>query len=262
MQKFSDSQKQSCLWQLGRHPMLQLLPKTDAGKDALEGLMHRVVLHRYPKNSLIFLQHSPATQLYFLLDGQVNCYRTLPNGQEYLIKIYQELNLINESVLWQHQSPVPNSYAIAKSPTSKTLALLLNQGNLHQLTAKATTPAIVASVPAQVYFDQIRAFELGELFVWFAHQMSQRVYQLLIGSDLLTFNTAKAKLSYYLLTHFSPNETIVFPTTQKQLAKQLGLRTETLSRTLHALCDQALIRLHKGGCQILDSDGLMGLINE
>ncbi|MDO4895803.1 MAG: Crp/Fnr family transcriptional regulator [Moraxella sp.] len=261
MRKLPDGQKQIYLDKLFCHPMLQLLPHNLTGNNVRESLARKTTFYRHTQGSLVFLQHTPATHLYFLIDGQVSCHRGLPNGQESLIYHYQTLSLINENVLWQHQTPQLPSYAILKSH-SKNPKLLLNHGSLHQLTAKTTKPAIIATIPALDYFNHIKVFELGELFTWFASHISKRLYQHLLSSDLLTFYSAKAKVSYYLLTHFSPHEPIVFDTTQKQLANQMGIRAETLSRTLRHLSTQGFIQPKDGGYVILNIDGLLSLINE
>ncbi|MFW2178265.1 MULTISPECIES: Crp/Fnr family transcriptional regulator [unclassified Moraxella] len=269
----ADIDKQRPLYQqqLSQHPLLTLLPNSEQGQQVRQLLLGKMGLTHYRKNQTIFLQHDPVSHLYFLLEGMVSCHRQLPNGQECLIQLYDKPSLLNESVLWQYDTATTNQwqsqtshYAVSKQPTSKQLQLLLNRGNLHQLTAKATQPSgqstVVATLPVNEYFRSIAQFELGGLVTWFASQVSRRLYQHLLSSDLLTFQNAHAKVSYYLLTHFAPHQPFRLPTTQKQLANQLGLRPETLSRTLHALQQKGLIERRDEQICLVDIEGLLGLV--
>lgn len=252
---------------LSQHPLISLLPSSELGIQAKQALLAKVAISQYRKNQPIFLQHDKVHYLYFLLEGVVSCHRQLPNGQECLIQIYDKPNLLNESVLWQYEMATDNKrlplsqYAVTQHPQSKQLQLLLNQGNLHQLTAKAMVGSVIATLPVADYFQVIAQFELGHLVTWFASQVSRRLYQHLLSSDLLTFQSAQAKVSYYLLTHFPPQTPFVLPVSQKQLANQMGLRPETLSRTLTALQQQQLIRRAGLQFELLDVAGLLKLVN-
>lgn len=273
--KLNAQKSKVLLQQLCEHALIRHLPNTPKGDMARTQLLQTVNLHRYRKNDLIFLQHSKANYLHFLLEGQVNCYRQLPNGQECLIQSYQAVRvllcpagakLINESVLWRTAPPLrahtqqnerPFSHAV-----STNLQLLVNDSSLHQLTARAMSPCLMASVPAKVFFECIGQFELGDMFVWFAEQVSMRLYQHLIASDLLAFKSARAKLAYYLLTNFSPDVPFEFLGSQKQLAAKLGLRPETLNRSLHQMLKEGVLTKSGTQYQVHDSQQLLRDISE
>lgn len=273
MLKNVDKNKSQYLHSLSQHPLIHLLPDGPLGNQAKQSLLNKVSLTQYHKNQHIFLQHDQVNYLYFLLSGVVSCHRQLPNGQECIIQLYDKPNLLNESVLWQYdihdsqlheqkKSLLSARYAVTQHTQSKQLQLLLNQGNLHQLTAKANQTSIVATLPVSDYFYWVEKFELGKLLTWFTSQVSRRLYQHLLSSDLLTFQSAKAKVSYYLLTHFPPNTSFVLPISQKQLANQMGLRPETLNRTLQTLQQQRLIERQGEHFSLLDITGLLALIND
>lgn len=264
---------------MAKQPFIALLPsQTDTGDSVQKQLLQKLMLHKFDKNSLIFLQHSQVQSLYFLLDGTVNCYRQLPNGQECLIQTYhanpEMPSLINESVLWraksiladQSENDTPHSEFGDKTAfshaVSTNLQLLINDASLHQLTAKASHTCVIATLPVTDYFYYIQKFELGALFTWFAEQMSVRLYKHLISSDLLTFKSAKAKLAYYILTNFAPDKDFTFLGSQKQLAGQLGLRPETLNRTLHELINDGLLLKQENQYQIANIEQLLILVSE
>lgn len=272
--KFNEQKSKVLLQQLCDNALIRHLPDTPEGRLAREYLLQKVNLHRYHKNDLIFVQHTKAQYLHFLLEGQVGCYRQLPNGQESLIQSYQvtrvllcpsAAKLINESVLWRTTPSQPHSTQ-GNPPlshvVSTNLQLLVNDSSLHQLTARATTACVMASLPAKAFFECIGRFELGEMFAWFAEQVSMRLYQHLIASDLLAFKSARAKLAYYLLTNFSPNAPFEFGGSQKQLAAKLGLRPETFNRTLYQLLKEGVLTKSGAYYQMIDSSRLLHDINK
>ena len=267
--KMNERNRKYYLTALENHPLFALLPKSKHGQEAKDRLLSQVVLHEYAKDEIIFLQHDVVANLYFLLAGEAVCHRQLPSGQECLIANYQTLSLINESVLWdwQHFAPknIPPIIKSDKKPdiASKHSALLIKQGGIHQLTATAKEKSIVASLSVQAYFKIIEQFELGGLITWFCECISKRLYHHLISSDLLAFVQAKSKLGYYLLTHYNHGVPFCFQCSQKQLASQIGLRPETLSRTLKDFIELGLIvKQDKHHYMICDIQGLLDIVSQ
>ena len=115
---------------------------------------------------------------------------------------------------------------------------------------------------AETYFGVIQRFDLGRLLTWFCECISKRLYHYLISSDLLAFVQAKPKLSYYLLTHYAIGVPFELGLSQKQLAAQIGLRPETLSRTLKELIAAGLITKHKHTYTLIDAQGLLALVSD
>lgn len=286
--KTTEKNKPSYLQALQKHPLFALLPNSHEGQKVRHHLLDHVLIHEYTKGELIFIQHSVVENLYFLLDGQVTCHRELPNGQALLIANYHNMGLINESVLWglerddhlnlgieNHQGMNMNLYQVCKSDKPKQVGiinkthianlhskLLIKERGIHQLTATAKQSSVVATLPVQVYFESIQAFELGNLIMWFCDTISKRMYYHLISSDLLGFVQAKSKLGYYFLTHYPVGESFELPLSQKQLAGQIGLRPETLSRTLKELIDDGLITKHQSRYCLMDAEGLLALVSQ
>ena len=73
---------------------------------------------------------------------------------------------------------------------------------------------------------------------------------------------AKSKLSYYFITHYPIDKPFKLLCTQKQLAGQIGLRPETLSRTLKEMMAANLIKKEGATYQIIDIEGLLALVSE
>lgn len=264
--KLAENTKKAYLDVLQTHPLFALLPKTKTGQDVKDALINQVVIHQYSKGELIFIQHSTVESLYFLLEGQVLCHRELPSGQACLIANYHDMGLINESVLWgleygEHTDL--NPYSNKKSHiATKHSTLLVKERGIHQLTATAKQSTVVATLSVQAYFDSIRTFDLGGLIMWFCDTISKRMYYHLVSSDLLAFVQAKSKLSYYFLTHYPVGVPFELPFNQKQLAGQIGLRPETLSRTLKELIGAGLITKQKSHYCLTDAEGLLALVSE
>ncbi|OPH35401.1 hypothetical protein B5J94_09580 [Moraxella lacunata] len=278
MIKSAEHTKKAYLDTLRTHPLFALLPQSVAGETVKDELLDQVVIHEYAKSELIFIQHSVVKNLYFLLDGQVMCHRELPSGQACLIANYHEMGLINESVLWGletengadfdmgiHQVGQMNDVAEQISKTNiatRHSKLLIKERGIHQLTATAKCPTVVATLPVQAYFESIADFDLGNLIMWFCNTISKRMYYHLISSDLLAFVQAKSKLSYYFLTHYPVGVPFELPFSQKQLAGQIGLRPETLSRTLKELIDAGLISKRKSQYCLMDAERLLALVSD
>lgn len=272
MMKLTELNKKEYLNTLQMHPLFSLLPNSKMGQTVKEHLLDQVVLHDYAKGELIFIQHSVVENLYFLLDGCVVCHRELPSGQACLMATYEQLGLINESVLWgleggEDKRRVAISPCFSQSDVSDNIAarhstLLIKERGIHQLTATAKGRAMVASLPAQAYFEGVDKFELGELLRWFCDSISKRMYYHLISSDLLGFVQAKPKLAYYLLTHYPVGVPFELLFSQKQLASQIGLRPETLSRTLKELINDGLVTKNRSKYCLTDAEGLLALVSE
>ncbi|WP_282840804.1 Crp/Fnr family transcriptional regulator [Moraxella lacunata] len=279
MIKSAEHTKKAYLDTLRTHPLFALLPQSVAGETVKDELLDQVVIHEYAKSELIFIQHSVVENLYFLLDGQVMCYRELPSGQACLIASYHEMGLINESVLWGlERDDYPNfgtgihqvgqmDDVGGQAPSKANIAtrhskLLVKERGIHQLTATAKCPTVVATLPVQAYFESIADFDLGNLIMWFCNTISKRMYYHLISSDLLAFVQAKSKLSYYFLTHYPVGVPFELPFSQKQLAGQIGLRPETLSRTLKELIGAGLITKRKSQYCLMDAERLLALVSD
>lgn len=267
--KMNERHRKYHLNTLASHPLFALLPQSKQGQDVKNHLLTQVTLHEYAKDEIIFLQHDVVVHLYFLLTGEVACHRQLPSGQECLIANYHIVSLINESVLWDWQHFAPKSIPpTLKSDTkpdiaSKHSALLIKQGGIHQLTATAKQKSVIASLSVHSYFKHIEQFELGKLITWFCECISKRLYHHLISSDLLAFVQAKSKLGYYLLTHHNTHVPFSFGCSQKQLAGQIGLRPETLSRTLKEFIELGLItKQDKHHYMIRDVQGLLEIVSQ
>lgn len=277
--KSAEHTKKAYLDILQTHPLFALLPQSETGQAVKDELLSQVVIHEYAKGELIFIQHNVVENLYFLLDGQVMYHRELPSGQACLIASYHEMGLINESVLWGLETnDYPNfgtgihrvgqvDDVDGKIPSKANIAtrhskLLIKERGIHQLTATAKQPTIVATLPVQAYFESIASFDLGNLIMWFCDTISKRMYYHLISSDLLAFVQAKSKLSYYFLTHYPVGVPFELPFSQKQLAGQIGLRPETLSRTLKELISAGFITKRKSQYCLMDAEGLLALVSE
>lgn len=272
--KPAEFSKKDYLAILQSHPLFALLPDTKTGQAVKDELVGQVSFHEYAKGELIFIQHSTVESLYFLLKGQVVCHRELPSGQACLIAYYDDVGLINENVLWGFSDETPKFGRIfqdSKTPTptdtashiaNKHSTLLVKERGIHQLTATTKEVSLVATLSVQAYFESIRKFELGSLLMWFCDTISKRMYYHLISSDLLAFVQAKSKLSYYLLTHYPVGVPFELPFSQKQLASQIGLRPETLSRTLKDFIKAGFITKHKSHYCLTDAEKLLSLVSE
>lgn len=241
MKKLRDEQKTAYLNNLIQHPLF-----ATTSQHALPSIIN---IHYYPKNSLIYLQFDKIRYLYFLLDGSVACHRQLPNSQETFmanfdtyqntltpVKIINEIMPKPENILQNELSHTPfNQYALA------------TQNNRHQLTVKATENAFLALLPISEFHKILKDMKANQLFTWYNGEMSQQLSNQFFLYDLLSLKTAQAKIAYYLLAYASTSNLVVLSVSRKNLASILGMRAETLSRTLRTLSDKGIIKAHNLG---------------
>lgn len=253
MKKLFDDQKTAYLERLCRHPLL-----ADVNKQALLSVLS---IHHYPKNSLIYLQYDKVRYVYFLLDGAINCYRQQPNGQESLMASFdtrmdtsQQVLMINESL-----PTVKHRLSISSDHTPYSQYSLSAQQDSHQLTAKAAQSSFVALLPISELGKMI---DLGGVFLWYGAQMHRQLSTQYLLYDLLSLKTAQAKVAYYLLAYADAKGVVTVMVNQKNLAGLLGLRAETLSRTLRILMSKKIIDTHAQGFVILDEKILAAIVEQ
>lgn len=263
MNKLSDEQKLRYLTQLDQHPLFRVWL---GGQAVPSVLLSKVHLHHYPKNSLIYLQYDKVRYLYFLLDGAVNCYRQLPNGQEGLIshfdsKTHQAMSqqgaiLINETLPKPHDPKHAPSHERAYSKFG--LGALQNH---HLLTAKTKKSSWLALVPITEMMDMLYQHTSHELTHWYMTQMNWQLSTQFLLYDLLSLKTAHTKVAYYLLAHANMDGVVVIHISQKNLASHLGIRAETLSRTLRSLVNSGVIKHCSAGFCIEQVGALTALVD-
>lgn len=241
MKKLRSDQKAIYFKYLSQHPLFATV-----NQQTLQSLVN---IHYYSKNSLIYLQFDRVRYLYFLLDGSVTCHRQLPNGQEtFMTNFHAHQDCLNSAKLINEIFPSPQDLLQAEiSSTPFCQYTLATQNNRHQLTTKAAQNTFLALLPVHDLPSVLGEMGSSPLFSWYHSQLSQQLSNRFVLYDLLNLKTAQAKIAYYLLAH-TDNLGLVAPSmNKKNLASILGIRAETLSRTLRALIGEGIVAEHDLG---------------
>lgn len=190
---------------------------TDLAPAALARLAAQATRHRLERGEVLFRQGEPALGLYLVVYGDIKLISNAPGRGPRLTGLVGPGQSFGEPVLF------------------------LEQPTLVQATA--ASDALVLRVPKDAVFTEI------DRNPRFARQMiaglAQRVQALVQDLDRQTSGTAKARFVAYLLRHADGQASLSWrlPATKREIAAQLNLTPEHLSRILHDLVAAGLLRM-------------------
>ena len=198
--------------------------------EDLAAIVRLVVPLRLPKDTYLFREGEPSRGFYLMQSGAVNVHRVNPAGKEQVIHIFRAGETLAEASLAS-----PTGYpASARAVEASTLLLI----------PKAPVLELIGRNP------DLALRMLGSMG---AH------LRVLVGMlDDLTLKDVETRLLNWLVTQnrVVAGGVIRLPGTKRVLAAELGTSSETLSRTLARLRDQALIKVTGQTITVLDGAGL------
>jgi CRP-like cAMP-binding protein len=176
----------------------------------LARLLAGAAVRRVERNSVLFIQGEEAALFFVVLEGWVRLWRQTPDGQESTIHVFGRGESFAE-------------------------AALLESGR-YPVTASAITRARLLAVPSADFLQQIR--HSPDLALNLLATMSRHLRQLVQQVEQLTSRSSAERLVEFLLRLCPPGETraeIELPLDKGLIAARLGMRPETLSRSLAKL---------------------------
>ncbi len=187
----------------------------------------------YVKGELIYRAGERKGDLYVLHSGHVKVYRLTPEGKEQVIRTLGPGEFLGELSLFS-QSPLTD-YAQTLEPST----MCMIQGTRLKQLMEAHP-----SIAFKVMEELSRRLETSESLI-----------------QDINLSTVEQRLARFLLTESRDSSTITLRISKGDLASQLGMSQETLSRKLSVFQDEALIALHgQRGIEILDKGGLEQLL--
>lgn len=175
----------------------------------------------FTRNEMIFLEGDPFTGFYVLLQGAVKVYRLFSDGSEavlHLLKPYK---------------------SFAETP-------LFTGTGVYPACAQATEDSIVFYVPKSDFKNLMK--EHPSLSMKISEALASRLMELNTKIGQLSVDV-ESRLARFMLGEITSNGSIgrtepvfALPCSKKDLAAQLGIAVETLSRALRKLKDQKVIR--------------------
>ncbi len=179
-----------------------------------DGILHKVLGNEPPrthsKGSIIFLQDEPATHFFIILEGWVKLSRLMPSGEEAILHLFAERETFAEAAMFNgHQYP-----ATAQA-VSDTRLIAINS-NTFSLILKET-PQMAMQMIAST---------------------SMHLKQLVTEIEQIKGRDSTQRLAYFLYKLCPDDEkspVLNLPYEKSLIAARLGIRPESLSRTLKNL---------------------------
>lgn len=203
----------------------------DFSDDELVSLAGQCRLIKRQAGEILFHENDPADYFYILLSGQVQAFKTSPEGKEVILHLFREGDVFAEFPVFGGNKAYPVTTLCLKD--SRLLAI---HGEGFK-TLALNRPEILLKI----------LMRLAERLRYFTSMVED-----------LSLRTVDARLARYLLTNSrkSPDRTTTIEIHKKTLAAILGTVPETLSRTFKKLSAEGLVAVQGSRITILDRKGL------
>jgi CRP/FNR family cyclic AMP-dependent transcriptional regulator len=197
---------------------------------ALQVAREAFVARSYPAGKLIFEAGDLGAALYVVQSGKVRIYRTYFDGRERMFAYLGPGEVFGEMSLLDDQ---PRS-ASAEVVEDAVLLVLYQDG----------------------YWSLVRRYP--EILHNLAVILAKRLREADLELEVLSFEEARGRVAYALikLSRQLYNGGNKLRLTHMELAQLSGTSRETVTRVLHALRDEELVKLGSGSVELLDPTGL------
>ena len=198
--------------------------------QALDVARESFVTRHFPAGKQIFEAGDLGAALYVVQSGRVRIYRTYLDGRERMFAYLGPGEVFGEMSLLDDQ---PRS-ASAES-VEETILLVLYQ---------------------DAYWSLVRKWP--EILHNLAVILARRLREADLELEVLSFEEARGRVAYALtkLRRQRYGDGTKMRLTHMELAQLSGTSRETVTRVLHALRDEELVRMGSGFVEILDPQGL------
>ncbi len=199
----------------------------------IDDLLRSSELITVQQGETLYSQNEEAASFYVLLSGKIKVYRVGPSGSEKVIDIVKKGDVFAE-------------------------AMIFSREKAYQTTAEALTDSQVLAIKIRAYCDLLR--QRPELCFDVMELLSVRLHGLFQEIERLSLQNAKERLIHYLLASVpgdndaEPKITLDIP--KRVLASRLSMLPETLSRVLHNLAREQVIKVDSRVIVLKDIEGL------
>jgi CRP/FNR family transcriptional regulator, dissimilatory nitrate respiration regulator len=188
------------------------------------------------RGALVFRDGDPCDAMFAVLKGSVRVYTVARDGRERTL----------------HTVRPPHSFAEA--------ALFSDGG--YPACAAALSPTVLLVVPKSALLHVLVERPASGLGLF--RSLSQWLHRLLDELEVETFLSTRARVAAWLLREADgqprARRRVTLSQPRKEIASQLGMVPETLSRIQAELAERGLIRAARRHVDILDREGLRDLI--
>jgi CRP/FNR family transcriptional regulator len=198
-----------------------------------EAIARAATLRHFDAGQVIYLEGEPATALYILEKGWVKATRMSPDGRE-------------QAMMFLEAGEIFGDVAVFTNTSYPGTVMALEAVEVWAI-EKSVILRLVAQYP--------------ELALGVIQRLGERVLYYVELVEDLSLRTVEARLANTLLKHTQVVEgRLVVPrrtwTTFDEMATRLGTVRDVLSRAMHSLEEEGLLRVEKHEILILDSSGL------
>ncbi|HET9835562.1 MAG TPA: Crp/Fnr family transcriptional regulator [Rhodanobacteraceae bacterium] len=211
---------------LRKHYLLAAID--DAQWRALSPYLHP---HHLAEGQSLFSQGDRANKFYIVVKGAMKLFRVSPQGTEKIMRLVRDGQSFAESILFSDPPRYP----------------------VH---AQAAEDSELVAIEREAYLRILRnSFETCRAVM---AQMTQRIQAHWNEIEALSLHGAVPRVARYLLEQLAlqGGPQLKLPATKSQIAAQLGLAPETLSRGLRTLSEHGAISVRGALVQVCDEEAL------
>ncbi|USK81526.1 Crp/Fnr family transcriptional regulator [Peribacillus frigoritolerans] len=188
------------------------------------------------KGRYLFHESTPASDLYYIINGKVEVSKVVPDGRELTIRISSENDLVGETVLF------------SQNPKYMMNAKMMEDGTVAVISKEALEEKIASDSHLAV-----------EMMTWLSAQNRKnqaKFRDMLLHGKKGAFYSTLIRLSNSYGTETEDGKVINLPFTNQELANFCGTSREVVNRMLAQLRKNNVISIKKGRITILDFDYL------
>ncbi|WP_421703332.1 Crp/Fnr family transcriptional regulator [Aliiroseovarius sp.] len=167
------------------------------------------------RGATLFVQGDPATHMFVILEGCVKLIRITPGGEEIVVAVYSEGDSFGEAVALK--------------------------GGQYPVTVEAVQDSVLMQVETRVVFDTLRSDP--DLAVAMLSSTFSHLHELVMEIENLKALSGAQRLATFLIS-LAPVEdgpcSLVLPYDKVLIAKRLGMKPESLSRSFANLRKQGV----------------------
>lgn len=206
--------------------------------DDITMLSAMVVSKRLEKDDYLFHEGDSSVGFYIVQQGAINVHRVGANGKEQVIHVFR--------------------------PTETFAEAALATAGGYPANARAVVPSTVLLIPKAEFLAVLR--KRPELALRMLGSMSQHLRVVVGVLDDLTLKNIETRLANWLLKRCTlpfteKPQTIQLDRTKRVLAAEMGITSETLSRTLAKFREQKLLRVSGNTITVTQPRKLEALLN-
>jgi len=202
----------------------------------LAGLLADCYKRRVPRGGTLFVQGDPATNMYVILEGCVKLIRITPGGDEIVVAVYSEGDSFGEAVALK--------------------------GGEYPVTVEAVQDSVLVQVEARIVFDTLRSDP--DLAVAMLSSTFSHLHELVMEIENLKALNGAQRLATFLISLAPVEEgacTLVLPYDKMLIAKRLGMKPESLSRSFANLREQG-VTVSRQSVAVNDVGRLKGFVSD